>query len=75
MVKTRQPQSRYEKFAAGVQFILLYQPSAEIATVAGHILLGSSEDPHITTGARKHLADLGFFEDETNKMFAFSVDG
>lgn len=75
MVETRQPQSRYEQFAAGVKFLLLYQPCAEIDVTGGHILLGTTTDPHMSKGAKKHLADLGFFEDETNEMFAYPVDG
>ena len=71
---TRQPQSRFEKFAAGVELIKLHQPAAEIDVVGGHILLGTIEDDHFSKGARKYLRDMGFFEDETNNMFAYPVD-
>jgi hypothetical protein len=74
MPSTRQPQSRFEKFAAGIELIKLHQPAAEIDVVAGHILIGTTEDPHFSPGARKHLRGFGFFEDETNNMFAYPVD-
>ena len=74
MVSTRQPQSKFEKFVEGVNMLVKHQPAAEVDVVTGHILIGSTEDQHISQGARKYLAGLGFFEDGTNKMFAFSVN-
>jgi hypothetical protein len=71
---TRQAQSKFEKFVEGVTMLAKYQPAAEVDVVSGHILVGSAEDPHISEGARKYLKSLGFFEDATNKMFAFPVN-
>lgn len=71
MVRTHVPRSKFEKFKEGLRVLSQYQPAAKLDAISGVLLVGNTKDEHVPRGAREYLASLGFFEDETNDMFAF----
>jgi hypothetical protein len=70
-MRTRQPQSKFEKFFAGLEKLLVLQPAATMTIRGTKFCIGDAEDPFISQGAKDFLKGLGFFVEAGS--FCFKV--